>query len=271
MSDNSCEFYIQNSTNDSSYNYCASSVFYVSLDLMRSTFQFSSSDVSSNGLDISIIDNSSADITYYCNSYIYPEINFAHSMMFGPHSINSISDISGSNNLLKHDMLRYIAENMFGSSDLTNLIINRKDIIQNIEIQGWSFMNSNEVMLEYNNNNGNGLGNLDNSFNISKTIMKTIATYSPNRFNIKTNNEYNRIDNTTSQQSIPFVEGDTINYIVSINYPNNINNGLPINPRKYRIQLYLTNNSNYTNTEPHDSIYTIDPNNSYNITHTGVP
>ena len=80
MSYNSCEFYINNPTNDASYCYHASGVFYVSLDVMRNIFQFSSSDVSTNGLDISAIDNSSADITYYCNSYLYPNMNIAHAL-----------------------------------------------------------------------------------------------------------------------------------------------------------------------------------------------
>jgi hypothetical protein len=281
---NSCEFYINNYNNDSSFNYCASGVFYVSLDMMRNVFQFSSSDVSTNGLDTSIIDNSSADITYYCNSSFYPSINVAHCMMFGPHAINPIIDTSSNNNLLKHDYIRYLSKELFGTYKSAPLIVNRKNIIDNIEVIGWNNMNNNNTMMDYNYNNGYGLNNTDNSFNISKMIMKTIATYSPERFDISngtssngTNSNgtsSNTIQNTTSSQPIPFIEGDTINYIFNIKSPQgqNITSSTDnnVNDRIYRVQLYLTNNTSYNNIQPSYSL-SYDTDNSYNITHTGVP
>jgi hypothetical protein len=274
MSYNSCEFYINNSTNNSSLCYNASSVFYVSLDVMRNIFQFSSSDVSSNGLDISAIDNSNSDISYYCDSFLYPNMNIAHSMMFGEHSINSMIDLSDSHNLLKHDLIRYLADKLFGSYKLSNLIHNRKQIIDSIEVRGWNFISTNQTILDFNYNDGIGLNNTDISYNICRNIMKTIATFSPSRFDLTNGETTYSITNTTNKQSVPFVEGDTLNYIITINPPltqeqlTGLNT--TINPRTYRIQLYLTNNSNYTNVNPHDSIADIS-NNSYGITNYGVP
>ena len=267
MSSTTCDYYINNFANDSSLCYHATSTFYVSLSTMRNTFLFSSSDVDSSGLDISVIDDLNSDITYYANSLMYPTINFAHSMMFGSHSENAFIDSSNSYNLLKHDFIRYIATKMFGSHKLANLITNSSTIIKNIEIKGWEFMNMNTQLLDYNNNSGLGLSNSDISYNISRMIMKTIANVSPERFDLSGGETSYTIEDTTSTQSIPFIEGDTLNYIVNVNAPANEYN-IPM--RKYRIKLYLTNDTSLINTQPHDSIADISGN-SYGITHYGVP
>lgn len=71
-----------------------------------------------------------------------------------------------------------------------------------------------------------------------------------------------RIQNVTTQQSVPLIEGDSINYYWTLNHSS-------VTKRKYRIKLHLTDNTNNTNTQPTDSIanttgYT-------NITSNGVP
>ena len=262
-----CDFYINNFVNDTSLCYHSTSVFYIPLSVMRNTFIFSSNDIDASGLDISVIDNSSSDITYYANSLMYPNINFAHSMMFGPHSENSYIDISSSYNLLKHDYVRYIADKLMSDHTLHPLLTNKKQIIDNIEITGWNYISANQTLLSYNNNNGIGLSNTDISYNISRMIMKTISIIDPSRFDLTNGSSLNTIQNTTTTQSIPFIEGDTLNYIINITSPNS---DISIPDRKYRIKLYLTNDSSLININPNDSIADIS-NNQYGITHYGVP
>jgi hypothetical protein len=62
----SYDFYMN--VTDISYGYDACGVFHVSLDLMRDVFMFASNDVSSNGLNVSVLDSSSAIITYYIDN-----------------------------------------------------------------------------------------------------------------------------------------------------------------------------------------------------------
>ena len=80
-----------------------------------------------------------------------------------------------------------------------------------------------------------------------------------NNTNIDANS---RIQNTTSIQSVPLIEGDSINYFWTLK-----NNNIP--DRKYRIKLHLTDNTSNTNTIPSDSI--ANTSEYPNITSHGVP
>lgn len=249
---------------DASYGYDACGVFHVSLDLMRDIFMFSSSDVSDNGLNISILDSSNANITYYIDSLFAPELNPCHSMLNDALSEGPIVDISGAYGLLKHDMGRYLAWKLFGTHRGLGLFSNKFQLIENIEGLGWNCMLQNISIFS----NANGMTNdiIDNT-NICRNILKQMPA---ERFTISENG----IENTTSPQSVPFLEGDTISHMFTIHPATNqqalTGQSNPIPPRKYRIKWHLTNDISYTNTIPVDSLADV-AGNAYNVTHYGIP
>ena len=269
----SCDFYMV--IEDVSHCYDACGVFHVSLDLMRSIFLFSSSDVSANGLDISVLDSSAADITYYVDSLFAPELNPSHSMLNDLLSEGRIIDISGAYGLLKHDMGRYLAYKLFGTHKALGILSNKYQLIENIEGLGWNSMLQAKTLFENADNNGNGLTNLNTTnTNVCRNIMKQMAYHLPERFDVSSNGF--GIEDTIEPQSLPFMEGDTINNIFTIHPATNqhtlthLEN--PISARKYRIKWHLTNNESetYNNIIPLDSVADI-AENIYGITHYGLP
>jgi hypothetical protein len=261
----SCDFYM--TVEDISYCYDACGVFHVSLDLMRNIFQFSSGDVSSNGLNVSILDNPGSDITYYIDTGFNPEINPSHSMLNDALSEGGILDVSGAGCLLKHDMARYLAKQLFGSHKGLGLFSNKFQLIENIEGLGWNCMLQIQSNLETASVTTNAT--MD-STNICRSILKQMSYSFPERFDISENG----IENTTSAQSVPFLEGDTINYMFTIHPATNqhtlTGKTNPIAERKYRIKWHLTNDDNYNNIIPLDSLADVSGN-IYGITHYGLP
>lgn len=261
----SCDFYM--TIEDVSYCYDACGVFHVSLDLMRDVFMFSSSDVSSNGLNISVLDSPEADITYYIDPVFVPDLNPSHSMLNDALSEGRIAEISGEYGLLKHDMGRYLALKLFGTHKGLALFSNKFQLIENIEGLGWNCMLQNNATFS----NGNGMTNANiTNANVCRNILKQMANATPERFTISENG----IENTTEPQSLPFLEGDTISHMFTIHPATNqetlTGQSNPIPPRKYRIKWHLTNDDSYINVIPVDSLADV-AGNVYNVTHYGIP
>lgn len=260
----SCDFYM--TIEDVSYCYNACGVFHVSLDLMRDVFMFSSSDVSDNGLNISVLDSSGADITYYIDTVFVPELNPSHSMLNDALSEGEILDVSGAYGLLKHDMARYLSLKLFGTHRGLGLLSNKHQLIENIEGLGWNCMLQNNTFFS----NADGMTNaIMDSTNICRNILKQMAYSAPERFTISDNG----IENTTGIQSLPFLEGDTISHMFTIHPATNqhtLTGTNSISERKYRIKWHLTNDENYTNVIPLDSLADV-AGNAYNVTHYGIP
>ena len=258
----SCDFYM--TIEDVSYCYDACGVFHVSLDLMRDIFMFSSSDVSENGLNISVLDSPEADITYYIDSLFIPELNPSHSMLNDALSEGKIVHVSGEYGLLKHDMGRYLALKLFGTHRGLGLFSNKFQLIENIEGLGWNCMLQNNTI--FSNANGMTNANMTNA-NICRNILKQMPE---ERFAISENG----IENTSGPQSIPFLEGDTISHMFTIHPATNqetlTGQSNPIPPRKYRIKWHLTNDDSYTNVIPVDSLADV-AGNIYSVTHYGIP
>lgn len=260
----SCDFQLCDDISCNSY--CACGVFYVSLDTFRNIFQFQTTEISNNELPDNALIDINSDITYHVNSSLLPVINAAHSMLDSSYSQGIIynSNISASN-LLKHDYLYYSSFKLFNEARMVSIINNKRDIINSIENNGWIQKNNIETIYSNADNIGNGLVNtnsvIDNK-NICKRLLQQIKYYNPYRCIVSNPPQNDRIIDTTSIQSVPLIEGDTINYYFIINNPN-------IDTRKYIIKLYLTNDTTKINTTPVDSIantagYT-------HITSNGVP
>jgi hypothetical protein len=247
-------------------NYDATAMFYVNLSTFRNIFKFETTDISNNELPASSLTDTSANITYYVDSSILPEINPAHAMMdaSGSEGITFTSTTRASN-LLKHDFLYYIAKELLGSATSIGLYNNIAEMKASLEELGWSNKTNLETTFATANNSGNGMQNTGtppNYQNLTKRILEQIKYHESTRLQTATSPQNDRIQNVTTQQSVPLIEGDSINYYWTLNHSS-------VTKRKYRIKLHLTDNTNNTNTQPTDSIanttgYT-------NITSNGVP
>ena len=243
----SCQFTF---TSDiSSIDYCASGVMYVSLDLFRSIFQFTTTEIVNNSLPENILDTSNANIQYDVSYSLFPIINSAHAMMDDSLSEGIIYTSSVvASNLLKRDFIYYLA------SKLSTGIWNKHALKISLEEIGWSYKTQLEQLLINADNSGNGLDNLtiDNT-NITRKLLKQVAYHDISRLDVSSNG----ISNITTSQPVPFHEGDTISYFITVNPPENAHEFAIVSPipnRKYRIILYLTNDVTKVNTIPVDSV-----------------
>ena len=253
----SCNFVLDTNTNDTSY--CASGLFYVSLSSFRSIFKFQTTEISNNQLHSYTFDNSNADITYYTYNNLLPSINPVHSQLVQGaiynHNVNS--------QLIKHDFAYFIFDYL-SSPQCYFLYQNVNAIKINIEEIGWQYKNAIEQMFSIANNTNNGFNNQNStSSNITRSLL--IQTLYEDNERLIVDNTTSTIDNTSNEQSIPFIEGDTISIFFILKYIQNIE-------RIYRFVLYLTEDTALLNshTNPLDSAF-YDA--SYNgiITGTGVP
>ena len=265
------EFQLCSECNDCSYCYDAISVINVSLSLFRDIFQFKTTDISNNTLPSAILSDPMADISYNVISSLYPEINPAHTMMDHTHSLNALilNGVQSYSNLIKHDFVRYIGYMLFNTPHATGLFTNITEMKDEIEVFGWNNKVNIETILSNCYNAGNGLSNSDiSNSNITRNIMLQIAEKCIERLDVSTNG----IIDTVDIQPVPFIEGDTINYLFSItpsptqhiltNRPN------PIPKRTYKITILLTDNITNLNTIPTDSV---SDQNHATVVNYGVP
>jgi hypothetical protein len=119
---------------------------------------------------------------------------------------------------------------------------------KNIKIKGISIYNGeNTVKLHY--------SNVETSIVKPELVIISLGSSS-------IVSDEGKIQNTTSIQSVPLIEGDSINYYWTLKQSS-------VPDRKYRIKLHLTYNTSNTNTIPIDSI--ANTSEYPNITSHGVP
>ena len=256
-----CDFTLQ--TDLSSVNYCATGVFYVSLDLFRSIFLFAT-PISDCSLNTNVFDDSQADISYCVLSNLYPSINPVHAMMGSSLSEGIIQYDSSSNKLIKHDFIFYLAEETFNSASSAFLFSNLKEMKTELEEIGWTYKTYIEQLLTTAYNSGLGMTNtIMNESNLTRRLLKQIEYFDPDRFICVTNDTSGGIIDTDELQSVPFIEGDSISIFFTLTSS--------VEPRKYRILLYLTNDSEKLNANIHppDSVI-YDAGYQGNITNDGT-
>ena len=269
-----CSFTMETETG-TDISYCATGVMYVPLNTMTSVFQFETTEISNNTLSSAIFDNSS-DITYYVNSSSYPIINSVHASMNNSLSEGAmINDTSY--NTLKFDKIFYDIEQLKPgslwwatnlqyehlSSSGYNLLTNTNitGILDDVELVGWNQKISIETILSNADNSGNGLTNSNTTDNnVTRVLLKQLAYFDSDRL---TTTNSNSINNTTNKQNFPFIEGDKINYFITLTSDDD-----DIPDRKYRIMLYLTSITTNVNSSP---IYSLVDSNDATVTDKGVP
>ena len=257
-----CDFTLQ--TDLSSIKYCATGVFYVSLDLFRSMFLFSA-PITDCSLNPHLLNDSQADISYCVLSNLYPSINPVHAMMGSPLSEGIIRRDSSANQLIKHDFIFYLSEKIFNNASSAFLVSNLQEMKAGIEEMGWVYKNNIEQLLTTAYNNGMGMTNtITDESNIVRRLLKQLEHSDPGRLICVPNDINSGIVDTDALQSVPFIEGDSISIFFTL--------VSSVEPRKYRLILYLTNDAANLNTNIHpaDSLIHYSEYQG-NITNDGVP
>ena len=248
----------------STVTYCATGLFYVSLDLIRSVFLFAT-PIADCSLNTSVFNDSQADISYNVLSALYPDINPVHAMMGSSLSEGIIRTDSSSNQLIKHDFIFYLAEKIFTNSSAAFLLSNVKELKREIEEIGWLYKNNIEQVLTTAYNSGLGMTNtITDKSNLTRRFLKQIEHFEPGRLVCNPNDISSGIIDTDGFQSVPFIEGDSISIFFTLTSS--------VEPRIYRLLLYLTNDlvKLSSNVHPNDSVIN-DTEYQGNITNDGVP
>jgi hypothetical protein len=149
------------------------------------------------------------------------------------------------------------------SSSGYNLLTNTNitGILDDVELVGWNQKISIETILSNADNSGNGLTNSNTTDNnVTRVLLKQLAYFDSDRL---TTTNSNSINNTTNKQNFPFIEGDKINYFITLTSDDD-----DIPDRIYRIMLYLTSITTNVNSSP---VYSLVDLNDATVTDKGVP
>lgn len=126
------------------------------------------------------------------------------------------SDISSSKFMVKHDFARHIAKELF-NIPLTDIFYNLDAVLASIELGGLDAWEVIKAALNTAYNNGDGLGeDNDLSSNIGFQLFQQMTRVNPYRLqadgNDNTISTSASVLNGSTQQAIPFVEGDIISF-----------------------------------------------------------
>ena len=236
----------------------AVAIYNVKLSDMLAVFKFQSDSFDINNTDAS-------DIKYYVYMNNWPadaSLNPVHAGMLTNPILATAGDIVANKNLVKHDFVRYLAEQLFNTPHGVDLFSNEDALLSDLASKGATAKAAIDASLNAVNqaNAANGTSPhkystnaLPGAANFSRELMRQIASQAASRFA--------GITGSTDIQSVPLEAGDTINFKVSISPAAN-QNALTDRPntfdtRVYKIQLLLKS-SDYGNTAPVESGSTAD-------------
>lgn len=240
----------------------ACAVFDVSRGLMREIFKFrtDASDVNP--------DSDGTDIQYSIDYASWPNTNIAHASLHstdltgisqsatnitaGQPNALATGEIGGgfdrNRSMVKHDFIRYLAQKLFNTYLGTDLFNNEQELKDEIVRLGGTVLDSVVADLTTAHNMTNATTTSDN---IGREILKQIAHADPDR--LRTGLDHG-IQETADFQSIPFANGDTLIFNVTINPAAGqhalTNLADEIGGRKYRIVLHICDDAD--NQEPND-------------------
>ena len=250
----------------------ATAVYYVKTSDMKKVFKFET-----DAFDVN--DFSNQDLKYYIfRNAFWPanlNINPANSMMNKAESYSEFATLQTydtSKNLLKHDFLRYLAYRLFNTSLGVDLFSNETALIENISLKGQAVHTN--IMTALNlvdasagtatpaggsDLSGNKFytNDLSGNTNLCREIMKQIAFSNPSRFVATVDGSGTMIDASSGLmiQSVPFMNGDSLNFLLTINAAANqhtLTGVAAIPARIYNIKLVLKSDATAINTNPQD-------------------
>lgn len=231
-------------------------IYNVKLSDMRAVFKFQSDSFDVNDTDAS-------DIKYYVDMGNWPanlKLNPAHAHTLSTHPILLDSaDIVAEKNLVKHDFVRYLAEQLFNTPHGVDLFSNEDALLSDIVTKGATAYTDIKVALDAVNMSSAAAGSSPNKYstnaqntaaNFSRELLRQVAHHAPARF-------AEGISNVSTIQSIPLALDDTISFKVSISpYPAQhtlTSRPAAFNTRVYEIKLVLKADNAATNVAPVES------------------
>lgn len=199
-------------------NYDATAVMYISINDIRDVFKFSTTDFSDNKLSSNALTSTSSDITYYLNSSSFPEINPVHAMMDVSDSEGIIyTSTNSKSNLLKHDYIYYLGQQLLGNATSIGLYNNIIDMKNKIEVFGWNSKIGIETKFSQADNSGNGMINtttIPDYTNFTKRILEQIKHHQSSRLDIHDliidNQVLEKINHICDGSTIDVNNGNTI-------------------------------------------------------------
>lgn len=227
-------------------------VYNVKLSDMLDVFKFQSDSFDVNNTDAS-------DIQYYVYMSNWPadlKLNPVHA---GALSSSPILATGGSivaeKNLVKHDFVRYLAEQLFNTPHGVDLFSNEDALLSDLVSKGATARGAIDASLNAVNQANAAHGPAGHKYstnaltgaaNFSRELMRQIANAAPSRFA--------SITNSTAIQSVPLLEDDTISFKVSISPAANqhdlTSRPTAFDTRVYEIKLVLKADVDATNTAP---------------------
>lgn len=230
----------------------AIAVYNVKLSDMLAVFKFQSDSFDVNDTDAS-------DIKYYVYMSNWPanlKLNPVHAGSLSSSPILATGgSISEEKNLVKHDFVRYLAEQLFNTPHGVDLFSNEDALLSDLVSKGATARQAIDASLNAVNQANAANGTSPNKYstnaltgaaNFSRELMRQIANESPSRFA--------GISSSTAVQSVPLEENDTISFKVSVSpaadQHNLTNRPSAFDTRVYQIKLVLKADGDATNTAP---------------------
>lgn len=229
-------------------------VYNVKLSDMRNVFKFQSDSFDVNNLDAS-------DIKYYVYMSNWPatlKLNPVHAGALSSSPIlENGNGIVAEKNLVKHDFVRYLADQLFNTPHGVDLFSNEDELLSDLVAKGVVARQAIDASLNAVNQANAANGTSPNKYstndlspaaaNFSRVLMRQIANEAASRFATE-------ITDISGVQSVPLMENDTISFKVSIS-PAAAQNALTSRPnafdtRVYQIKLVLKADVDATNTAP---------------------
>lgn len=195
----------------------AVAVYNVKLSDMLAVFKFQSDSFDVNDTDAS-------DIKYYVYKDAWPanlKLNPANAAMVAGGVPGQILATTGSivaeKNLVKHDFLRYLAEQLFNTPHGVDLFSNEDALLSDLVDKGVDAREAIEAALAAVDQSTAANGTsphkystnaLTGNTNLCRELMRQVANAAPSRF-------YGT-QNVTTVQSVPIEDGDSINFLLSV-------------------------------------------------------
>jgi hypothetical protein len=230
----------------------AIAVYNVKLSDMQAVFKFQSDSFDVNDTDAS-------DIKYYVYMNAWPaslKLNPVHAGALSSTPILATGgSVTAEKNLVKHDFVRYLAEQLFNTPHGVDLFSNEDALLSDLVSKGATARQAIDASLNAVNqaNAANGssphkysTNALTGAANFSRELMRQVANAAPSRFA--------GISNVSTVQSVPLEVDDTISFKVSISPAANqhdlTSRPTAFNTRVYQIKLVLKADGDATNTAP---------------------
>lgn len=230
----------------------AIAVYNVKLSDMQAVFKFQSDSFDVNDTDAS-------DIKYYVYMNAWPaslKLNPVHAGSLSSTPILATGgSVTAEKNLVKHDFVRYLAEQLFNTPHGVDLFSNEDALLSDLVSKGVTARQAIDASLNAVNqaNAANGssphkysTNALTGAANFSRELMRQVANAAPSRFA--------GISNVSTVQSVPLEVDDTISFKVSISPAANqhdlTSRPTAFNTRVYQIKLVLKADGDATNTAP---------------------